>query len=187
MRTNSIRFFIASLVLFCLQVNASDLVDHFAAKYKQARTEVQKRTICVELMDAGVLYDGAPIDNVKKIFQQDFEDMGMDSQSNSVAIVHFVPPEPPSYPMASAIWKGWYLSIGYRSDGTVQRYCLSNEHMETSMDLLYQRHEREGRNNGNGDVGLPVVEIVKPSTNSVTLGSTNRNDVKVKEGNNNRP
>jgi hypothetical protein len=134
-------------------------VDDFASKYKKAKTEVQKRTVCIQLIDAGLLYSGSPIDDVKKVFQGDFEEKGADGKDHRLAVVHFVPPKRPlklpNQPMGQAEVIGWYLSVTYRDDGTVVHYCLSNESITTSMQLMYERQLKQHRSNSG--TGLPSV------------------------------
>jgi hypothetical protein len=136
---------------------AADELDRFVDAYKHANGEIEKRTVCLNFIDAGLLYDGAPIADVRKVFQPDFEEMGMDLKSNRQAVVHFVPPKVTSSPLEPGVWTGWYLALTYWPDGTIMHYSLSNEDKDRTARLRLARKIREGRTNE--EVGLPVVEI----------------------------
>lgn len=143
----------------------TNTLDGFVLKYKMAKTEIQKRTVAIDLIDAGLLYYGSPIDDVKKVFLGDFEECGADSVNTRRAIVHFVPPKHSSEPMASAVWTGWYLSLTYREDGSVLRYYLSNENKTRSTQPMDQGQTKEGPSNLLNDV--PVLIIVTNINSSV--------------------
>lgn len=130
-------------------------VHDFAVRYAQLELQVPKRTLCIEVIDAGILYLGSPIDEVRKIFQKDFRDIGTDDAGNKRAIVLFNQPKRSLNPIASEIWTGWYLTLTYRVDGSVMHYSLSNESKEESMRLKYERQIREGKTNS--EPGLPPV------------------------------
>src|SRR6267154_199472 len=168
MKTISRHIIFALFVGVRVQTFAADEVDRFVGEYKRATGEIEKRTVCLNFVDAGLLYDGAPIADVRKVFQQEFEDMDWDEKSNHLAIVHFVPPKRTSSPMQPNLWTRWYLALTYRSDGTVMQYSLSNEDKDRTARLRGARRLREGRTNE--DVGLPVVEI---GTNS-NRGTSNK-------------
>jgi len=173
MKTISSCIIFAVFIVIRAQTFAADEVDRFVAEYKRATGEIEKRTVCLNFIDAGLLYDGAPMADVRKVFQQDFEDMDMDEKSNHLAIVHFVPPKRTSSPLQPALWTGWYLALTYRPDGTVMHYSLSNEDKDRTARLRIARRIREGRTNE--DVGLPVVEI---GTNSNHGASNKQKDEK---------
>ena len=145
-----------AIIMLALDSNATDPVDRFVAKYKKARTETQKRSIAIEVIDAEVLYMWASIEDVRKIFKPDFEEMGIDTGSNRLAIVHFVPPVRLSNPMASEIWTGWYLSLSYKPDGSIINYHLSNAGKESSMRTLYNK--QKNRTDKVRDIGLPPLK-----------------------------
>jgi hypothetical protein len=154
----------------CLGVHASDTVDSFVVRYEQAKTEVQKRTVCIELIDSGFLYLGASVNDVKKVFKNDYEDMGKDEPGYRSGLVHFVPPKRFSNPLESGIRTGWFLSVKYReSDGAIVHYFLTNESIETSTRLKYERKKREGKQDE--DPGLPPVELPKKTNSEQEKGT----------------
>jgi len=125
--------------------------------------------VCIELIDADVLYSGANVDDIKRVFQEDFEDMGFGDRSNKLAIVHFVKPVRSSNPMEATEWTGWYLSITYRENGAILDYSLGNESKSRSMRLQYERQ----KSNGRIDVGIPVLGKTNEFPTIVTTNSVN--------------
>jgi len=146
----------AALALASEHALGSDPAHRFELRYKRASTETQKRDVTIALIDAGLLYVGSPVSDLKDIFGGDLRDMDLDEKGDRLAIVNFVRPKPPPVPMASPIVTGWFLSVTYRTDGAVVRYCLSNESKETSARLMMQKRRKEGRENE--DPGLPLPE-----------------------------
>ena len=57
--------------------------------------------------------------------------------------------------MVSEVWTGWYLSLAYRTDGSVMHYSLSNANKVDSMRLGYERQIKE--KGVESDPGLPAV------------------------------
>ena len=161
MKTCTALLLISLIASTCLSGEASDVtVDHFVAKYRKAKTEFQKRDVCIALIDAGVLYDGSPIADVKKVFQQDFLDQGpADHVNDRLTMVDFVPPKHSTDTRVSTFETGWYLSITYReTDGSVVRYCLSNLGINLNPAAMRRQMERQRREQGtNLDIGLPVL------------------------------
>jgi hypothetical protein len=153
-----------------LYASPTDPVDSFALKYKKAKTEIQKRTVAIELIDAGLLYSESPIDDIKKVFQNDFEEQGADGHGHKLAIVRFVHPKRPSNPIAAAEITGWFLSLTYREDGTIVHYYLSNESKTTSMRLRYERKMKE-QHEADTYTGLPTL---KDATNINSSVNTNK-------------
>jgi hypothetical protein len=130
-------------------------LQHFIRKYEQAKTEKKKRDVCIELIDSDILYSGSDVGDLRKVFRNDFREMGMDASSNLLALVQFVRPIAPSIPGYPAVNTGWYLSITYRTNGSVIHYCLSNESKVRSAKLLYEKQLKSGKRI---EVDLPVVE-----------------------------
>jgi hypothetical protein len=145
------------LLTFCLllQASAAPRTQGFAAKYKLAKTEIKKRKVCLQFIDAGGLYIGSPVSDVRAVFQDDFEDLDIDAETNRLAIVHFVRPKRGDA-LHPAVWTGWHLSLTYRPDGAVVRYCLSNESKVSSMQTIFEKQSRERGHLK--DPGLPTLE-----------------------------
>ena len=167
MKTYLVCLLIGLVTSICLSVGASDaVVDRFVIKYKSAKTEIQKRTICIDLIDKGVLYDGSPVADLRRVFQNDFLEAGMaDQTNNGLAIVYFVPPDHTANPMVQVANTGWYLAITYReNDGSVIHYHLSNEGKDLNTAALHRQLERQQMENRiNMDIGLPTLELPNKS------------------------
>jgi hypothetical protein len=147
-------------VMVVTTANGTEKADQFAAAYARAKTEVQKRSVCINAIDAGVVRAGAPVDVLKKIFGQDFEDFGADSKSNRLAIVHFVPPWRSTNQMVSDVFRGWYFAVTYTPHGAVLNYHLSNVGKESAMAVPSERGKA-----GEQDTGLPVPSLTPDGTN----------------------
>jgi hypothetical protein len=137
-------------------------LEQFISRYKQAKTEIQKRTVCIDLIDADLLYEGANIDEIEQVFKNDFEDMGTDDRGNRIAIVHFVPPTRSTNQIASDISTGWFLSMSFQKNGTIVHYSLSNEGKQRSMILQIQKQKMSGIRNG--ESVLPAATNIGAST-----------------------
>lgn len=142
--------------LFCAAgTGEADTVAKFAARYKKTRGEFQKRDLCIELIDRGVLYLESPVEDLKRVFLQDFHDYGIiDEASNHLAIVYFVR-VPDTTNGESVALTGWFLSVRYRPDGSITHYCLSNESKTTGMEWMYKKQKLRGQQDE--DPGLPPV------------------------------
>jgi hypothetical protein len=148
-------FFAILFILVVRPTLAGPDLQSFVSKYRGAKTEKQKRDLCIKLIDSDILYSGSDVGDLRTVFQKDFREMGMDASSNLLALVQFVPPIAPSIPGYPAVSTGWYLSITYRTNGSVIHYCLSNESKVRSAKLLYEKQLKSGEKI---DVDLPVVE-----------------------------
>jgi hypothetical protein len=79
--------------------------------------------------------EGSPVADLKIVFQNDFLEQIMASQTNDrLAIIYFVPPDHPANSMIQALVTGWYLAITYReADGSVVHYHLSNAYINLNL------------------------------------------------------
>src|SRR2546428_5349754 len=100
-----------------VQVRGAEAVREFATKYAKAKTEAKRRSVCIAAIDAGLIYDGAPVADLRTIFGDDFRDQGAASGADKLAIVNFIRPKASSDHRVSEVSTGWYLSLVYRPDG----------------------------------------------------------------------
>jgi hypothetical protein len=142
------------IVMPFLSVNAAEKLNQFAAAYARAKTEVEKRTVCIEAIDAGVVRGGVSIEVLKRVFGSDFEDSGIDSRSNRLARVNFVSPWRSTNPLVSDVYRGWYLAVSYTADGAVFSYHLSNLGKESTMAIPSER-----KADRKPDIGLPIPSV----------------------------
>jgi hypothetical protein len=154
MKVLRICLFLSIIVVLFSSANAAEKLDQFAAAYAGAKTEAQKRLVCIEAIDAGVVRGGVSIDVLKRVFGPDFEDFGMDSRSNRLAMVNFVAPWRSTNALVSDVYRGWYLAVSYMADGAVLTYHLSNLGKESAMVVPSER-----KADRNQDIGLPIPSV----------------------------
>ncbi len=105
-------------------------IDRLAKAYRAARTEFDRRTVCLDAIDAGVIARGRPVAVVDAIFGTDYVSKLPTGSELETGVVDFHPlTRPPSDKVAVAYGHtGWYLAFKFDSSGTLQDYHLSNLH-----------------------------------------------------------
>jgi hypothetical protein len=105
-----------------------DLIKRFKSDYQAAKTDNERRAICLEAVDQKVVARGSPLANVKEIFGQDFsENIGKDADGFSYGIVNFSKPIKGALE-ASDFFVGWYMTVYYDKSGYIYKYYLTNLH-----------------------------------------------------------
>jgi hypothetical protein len=104
-------------------------VDRFAKAYRAARTELERRAVCLDAIDAGVLARGRSVAVVDAVFGTTYATRLPPRGSGfETGVVDFQPiPSSGSKAVASG-HVGWYLAFEFDSAGTLQNYYLSNVH-----------------------------------------------------------
>jgi hypothetical protein len=106
----------------------TNLNERFKLDYLKAKTDKERRNICLEAIDQGVIARGKPLSTVKEIFGEDFsEDIGKDADGFSYGIVNFSKPIKGG-PDTSDFFVGWYMTVYYDKSGYIYKYHLSNLH-----------------------------------------------------------
>jgi hypothetical protein len=127
-----LRLTIITCISVCMLAMASsdDDINDFAKRYAHAKSELEKRTVCIEAIDKGVVARGISIRNVKLLFGPDLtEKVGVDQDGASYGIVDFIRPKKAEAGKAVSDYvAGWYLVIYYDQSGLVLNYHLSNVH-----------------------------------------------------------
>jgi hypothetical protein len=104
-------------------------IDRLAKAYRAARTEFERRAVCLDAIDAGVVARGRSVAVVDAVFGTTYArhlpPVGGELEWGIVDF-HLLPP-PPSDAM-SAARIGWYLAFEFDSTGRLQNYYLSNMH-----------------------------------------------------------
>jgi hypothetical protein len=149
---------VALCLAVCFSAVGADSLNSLAIKYKQCKVEAEKRALCVEALDEGVIGTGTPIADIKRVFQKDFEECGLDANGkDNAAIVHFVPPLRSTNSLVSDLWRGWYLALTYNKDGIVMTYYITNMGKEAAVKAGLKR-----RNRNDSGPGLPRVDNEAP-------------------------
>lgn len=104
-------------------------VDRFAKAYRAARTDSERRAVCLEAIDAGVVARDHSVADVDAIFGTTYATkLPRKGSGLEVGVVDFHPtPRSGSNAVASGN-SGWYLTFEFDSDGRLQNYYLSNLH-----------------------------------------------------------
>lgn len=103
-------------------------VDRFAKAYRAAPTEVERRAVCLDAIDAGVIARGRSVAVVDAIFGTTYAKRLPRGSELETGVVDFHPlPAPPSDTLAAA-HIGWYFGFKFDSTGRLQDYSLSNLH-----------------------------------------------------------
>jgi hypothetical protein len=104
-------------------------VGRLAKAYRAARTESERRGVCLAAIDAGVIARDRSVAVVDAVFGTTYAAKRMPRAGTlEVGVVDFRPsPRSGSDAVASGS-SGWYLAFEFDSTGTLQNYYLSNVH-----------------------------------------------------------
>ncbi len=103
-------------------------VDRFATAYRTARTEFERRAVCLDAIDAGVVARDRPVGVVDAVFGTRYATKLPKGTDLQWGVVHFHPALESGSDKASSGYIGWYLAFQFDSAGKVQNYYLSNVH-----------------------------------------------------------
>lgn len=103
-------------------------VDHFAGAYRAARTEFERRAVCLDAIDAGVVARGRSVTVVDAIFGTHYAKKLPSGSEFESGVVYFHPLPPPPSDAMQAAHIGWYFAFEFDSAGMLQNYYLSNLH-----------------------------------------------------------
>ena len=104
-------------------------INRLARAYREARTDLDRRTVCLEAIDTGLVARGRSVTVVDAVFGTAYaKKLPPAGGELEWGVVEFHPlPPPPSDAMAAASI-GWYLAFEFDSSGAVQNYYLSDVH-----------------------------------------------------------
>jgi hypothetical protein len=105
-------------------------IDGLAKAYRAALTEFERRAVCLDAIDAGVIARGRPVAIVDAIFGTNYARELPSGRELEAGVVDFHPLPPPSSDRVAVAYGhiGWYLAFKFDSNGTLQDYYLSNSH-----------------------------------------------------------
>lgn len=97
--------------------------------YETARSEYDRRTVCLRAIDAGAIYRTGSISSMDEIFGAHFSvRLPTRKEAKRVARIEFVPFVPSPDQTMAARDAGWFMEFEYDYNGEVQNYFLSNIH-----------------------------------------------------------
>jgi len=104
-------------------------IDRLAKAYHAARTEFERRAVCLEAIDTGVIAVGRPLAVVDAIFGTSYvKKRRPPLHELETGIVEFHPLPPPPRNDVQAAHVGWYFGFSFDSAGRLADYSLSNIH-----------------------------------------------------------
>lgn len=104
-------------------------IDRLAKAYRAARTEFERRAVCIEAIDAGVIAVGRPVAVVDAIFGTSYAKKRRPPLHElETGTVEFHPLPPPPRNDIQAAFVGWYFGFSFNSAGQLEDYSLSNVH-----------------------------------------------------------
>ena len=104
-------------------------IDRLASAYRAARTESERRAVCLDAIDAGVVARGRSVAVVDAVFGTTYaRKLPAAGGELEWGAVEFHPLSPPPNDAMSAARIGWYLAFEFDSTGSLQNYYLSNVH-----------------------------------------------------------
>ena len=103
-------------------------VDRLAKAYRAARTEVERRALCIDAIDAGVVARDRSVAVVDAVFGTTYARKLPRGSKLETGVVDFHPPLPSGSDAVASAHTGWYLAFEFDSTGRLQNYYLSNLH-----------------------------------------------------------
>ena len=107
-------------------------VDAFALKYSAEHSELGRRNLCIEAMDAGLVYSGMPVSEINKLFGTHFSfSVPPAFGATERDAIRFAPEVKVSQkPVAvqAPAPKGWYFAFEFDRNEHVWTYYVSNAH-----------------------------------------------------------
>ena len=104
-------------------------IENLARLYRSSSGEKQRRDVCLQAIDSGVIYRGVSVRTIDRIFGTSFR-LVSPSKGERLAtgVIDFILLPPPSEDWNQAAHVGWYFFFSYDSRGVVEDYYLSNLH-----------------------------------------------------------
>lgn len=103
-------------------------IDRLAKAYRAAQSELDRRAVCLDAVDSGVIARGRSVTVVDTIFGTTWAAKLPSGSELDWGVVEFHPMAPPPTDAMAAAHIGWFLAFQFDSTGEVQNYYLSNVH-----------------------------------------------------------
>ena len=105
-------------------------IDRLAKAYNAASTELERRAVCLDAIDNGVIARGRSIAVVDAVFGTSFARKLPRAGELETGVVDFHPSSPSPNDEVQAAHVGWYLAFEFDSGGKLQNYFLTNAHQK---------------------------------------------------------
>ncbi len=105
-------------------------IDRLARAYRAARTEFERRAVCLDAIDAGVVARGRSVAVVDAVFGTTYARKLPPAGQLETGVVNFHPSPPSRSDAVQSAYIGWYLAFKFDSTGELQDYHLSNVHQK---------------------------------------------------------
>jgi hypothetical protein len=103
-------------------------IDRLATAYRAAKTEFDRRAVCLEAIDAGVVARDRSVSVIDAVFGTSYSRKLPPAGGLETGIVEFHPLPPPPNDAVAAARVGWYFAFQFDSAGKLQNYYLTNVH-----------------------------------------------------------
>jgi len=103
-------------------------IEELKRLYDSAKTEYERRDVCLRAIDQGTIYRDGPVSALDAIFGTHFASKLPRAGESNYGSVQFVPfvPSPDNSKAAANV--GWRLSVEYSTTGKIVNYYLTNLH-----------------------------------------------------------
>jgi hypothetical protein len=106
-------------------------IDRLARAYRAARTEFERRAVCLDVIDAGVVARDRSVAVVDAVFGTTYaRKLPPEGGGLETGVVDFHPSPPSPRDAVQIAYIGWYLAFEFDSAGRLQNYYLSNAHQK---------------------------------------------------------
>ena|ERR1700675_2698994 len=103
-------------------------INRLAKAYRAARTEFERRAVCLDAIDTGVVARDRSVAVVDAVFGTTYAGKLPRGSELETGVVHFHPPLLSGSDRVASGYTGWYLAFEFDSTGRLQNYYLSNLH-----------------------------------------------------------
>ncbi len=103
-------------------------IDRLANAYRAAHTEFERRAVCLDAVDSGVIARGRPVVAVDAIFGTTYANKLPHGSVLEAGVVDFHPPLLSGSDTRASAYIGWYFAFKFDSSGRLQDYYMSNLH-----------------------------------------------------------
>jgi hypothetical protein len=113
--------------------NEKKSISALAMLYRNAKTEAERRSLCLQAIDEKAFFETGPVSTVDEIFGTDFASKLPGKRDGTQPGIVYFADQPPVYRTSEGLIEqrghvGWYLVVEYDYSGTIRNYFLTNLH-----------------------------------------------------------
>jgi hypothetical protein len=106
-------------------------IDRLASAWRAARTEFERRAVCLDAIDAGVVARDRSVTVIDAVFGTTYASKLPPAGGGlEKGVVDFHPSQPSPSDAVQAAYIGWYLAFEFDSAGKLQDYYVTNVHQK---------------------------------------------------------